>query len=213
MPVIKRPLRLILASLLIAAMPGCANVPLQRASVEKLPGLRLVQVVTPALEAPTFMQAALRSGTLAGAIPALIVQGEGKTTLTPPLILDFGALVTENLKRKLPQQGAWWPPMTPHEGAVPGNYVYPGGAWLRVEVKRYEIAAGFGRLLINVSVSLLNSQNRGESLWEKQKAFSGLVHGGEKIAVDKLPDDPLQLNRELERAAEWIANELAAEIR
>ena len=109
---------------LASALSGCANVRLERASVEKLQGIHLVQVVTPALEAPTFMQAALKSGALGGAIPAAIVQGEAKSTLSAPLIRDFGALVAERLKHMLPERVSWWPPMTSHDGAVPGNYVY-----------------------------------------------------------------------------------------
>ena len=199
--------------LLAAVLSGCANVPLERASVAKLKDIRLVQVVTPALEAPTFMQSALKRGALGGAIPALIVQSEAKNTLSPPQILDFGALVTEKLKRRLPAQISGWPAMTSHGGAVPANFVYANGAWLRVEVKQYEIATGFGRLLISVNVSLWNAQNRGEPLWVKFKTFSGLVHGGEKIDMEKLPGDASQLNRELERAADWIAKEITADVR
>lgn len=204
---------LIISCLLASVLSGCANTPLQRASVEKLKNIHVVQVVTPALEAPTFLQAAFKTGAVGGLVPALMVQEEAKNTLTPSAIPDFGALVTEKLKRRLQEQVSWWPPMTSHEGAVPGNFVYQSGDWLRVDVYKYEVAAGGGRLFIGVNASLRNAQDRGEPLWVKQKLFSGLVHGGEKIIMENLPNDPSQLNRELERAAEWLAAELAADIR
>lgn len=203
----------IVLSLLVTALSGCANVRVDRSSVEKMPEIQLVQVVTPALEVPTFMQAALKSGALGGIIVAAIVQGEEKSTLSTPQISDIGALVTEDLKQRLSERASWWPRMTKHERVVPGNYVYPGGDWLRVEVFRYEIApTPLKTLYVGVQVSLWRSHNQGDPLWIKRIVFSGIVHGGEKIIADNLPNDPSQLNREIERAADWLAKEIAADV-
>src|SRR5438132_13269294 len=79
------------------ALAGCANVRPDRASIEKLREVRVVQVATPALEAPTFMQAAVKRGVLGGAVPAAIAESDAKVTLTPPFIADAGALVARGL--------------------------------------------------------------------------------------------------------------------
>ena len=103
--------------------------------------------------------------------------------------------------------------MSGDEAPVPANYVYPAAEWLRIEVVEYYIApAPVKTLHVGVRVSLRRAGDRGEPYWAKFKIYSGLVHGGEKIDTDNLPADPAQLNREIERASEWIARTIVAEI-
>jgi hypothetical protein len=204
-------LRSLLIFLLALALTGCANSPLQRSSVEKLQSIEIITVATPAMEAPSFLQAGVKSGQLS-LIPALIVEGEKKITLSPPVIQDFGMLVTEKMQRRLAQI-PWWPKMTTHQDSVPENFVNPSGYWLRVAIGKYEIAPSPLKTVFAVArVSLERPYMQGEPLWVKQKAFSGIVHGGEKIDMDKLPDDSSQLRREIERAADWLAREIVADI-
>lgn len=198
---------------LVLILHGCGNVPLQRSNVEKLEKIAVVRVVTPAMYAPSFMQAAVRSGTVLGAIPGLIVSNEQKFTFMPPLIQDFGILLTDGLQRRLVQQAPWWPKMTTLENPVPANYVYPDSYWLRVEVLQSELAPPPMRtVFITARVSLHRPYGQNGPLWSKLKTFSGFVHGGEKIDMDKLPNDPAQLRQEIQRAADWLVEEMVADI-
>ncbi len=196
---------------LVFSLVGCASSPLQRSSVERLQSVEIVTVSTPAIEAPSLMQAGVSSGQL-GLIPALIVEDQQKFTYSPPLIQDLGALLTDRLQQSLAQI-CWWPKMTVHQDSVPANYVYPSGHWLRVAIGKYQIAPSPFRTVFAVArVSLERPYMQGEPLWIKQIAFSGIVHGGERIDVDRLPDDPSLLRREIERAADWLAREIVADI-
>ena len=201
------------ASAAIALVLAACSVPLQRQSLEKIGEIRVVQVTTRALEAPTFMQAAVSRGVLGGALPTAVAQSNATVTLTPPLIPDAGALVTRKLKRELATL-AWWPRMTDNASPVPANYVHASSEWLRVEVFEYYIAPSPANTLhLGVRVSLRPAGDRGDPLWVKLKIYSGLVHGGEKLDADQLSADPAQINREIERATEWVAKQIVADMR
>jgi len=198
---------------LVALLGGCANVRVDRAAVEKIQKIEMVQVITPALEIPTFLQAAVKSGTLGGVLPAVMAESQGKDTRVAPAIHDVGALLAEKLRASIPQKVSWWPTMTLRQGAVPGNYAHPSGEWLKVKVERYEIApAPMKTLFVEVEVSLRRAQDRPDPLWVRRLAYSGVVHGGQKIDTDKLPATLPLLNREIERSAEWLAREIASSI-
>jgi hypothetical protein len=80
-------------------------------------------------------------------------------------------------------------------------------------VERYEVApAPLRTVFATVEVSLRDAAN--QPLWVQRKTFSGVVHGGDKIDVDKLAaGDASQLGKEIERAADWLVNELVASIK
>ena len=201
------------ALVLLLGSTGCATVALERSKVEPLKTVDFVQVETPPLQVLTFMQALVNSPSVgAGLIPAAIAESQDKTLFSAPAIPDFGALIGEGLRARLPQQASWWPTMVQGQGVVPKSYVHASGNWLRVEVERLEVAPPPLRTVFAiVDVSLRTRAN--EPIWVEHKAYSGIVHGGEKIDVDRLPGDLTQLRREVERAAQWLVNEIASEVR
>jgi hypothetical protein len=90
--------------------------------------------------------------------------------------------------------------------------VHTSGNWLRVEVERFEVApVPFRTVFAVVDVSLRSRGN--EPIWVERKVFSGVIHGGEKIDVERIPGDLTQLRREVDRAAQWLVNEIAATVR
>lgn len=192
---------------------GCATVALDRSKVEPLKTVEFVRVETPPLHVLTFMQALVNSPAVgAGLIPAAIAESQGNTLISPPAIPDLGVLVSDGLRSRLPRQAAWWPRMMEGPGTVPKAYVHPKGHWLRVEVEKLEIAPPpFRTVFAVVDISLRTQSN--QAVWVERKAFSGVVHGGEKIEVDRIPGDLTQLRREIERAAQWLVNEIAGSVR
>lgn len=142
----------------------------------------------------------------------MIADAEGRKTFGPPEIRDFGADFTQKLLRRLPQAASWWPPMVVQSGVVPANYVHGGGDWLRIEVTQFEIAPPPLRTIYaGVHVSL--RRPGGQEVWAARKIFSGVVHGGEKITEEKLVAGTSQLQRELDRASDWLVTEVAAQVR
>lgn len=194
-------------------LSGCGSVALKREPVAQLEGVEIVHVVTPPLESLTFMQAAVKSGTLGGVIPAVIAQAERQSTLASPGISDLGGLIAEKLQKRIPEKAPWWPPMTRREAPVPADYISSQTAWLRIEIWRYELAPTFKRILAFVKVSLRQPGDKGGELWATSSGYSGLVHGGEKVIEANLPQDPSQLNREIDRAADWIVTDILASLR
>jgi hypothetical protein len=204
---------LLTVSILVAVVAGCANVQMQRAKVEKFREVELVRVVTPPLEAPSFMQAWDKSGT-GGLVQAAIAASEPHVQLSPrnAAIPDFGDLVATKLLTRLPARAEWFPKLDYQGDAVHSAYVVPGKAWLRLEVFNYHLAPPPMRTVtVGVEVSLRDERN--QRLWVQRKIFSGLVHGGKKIEMDEAKADPAQLGRELDRAAEWLSTEIASEVR
>lgn len=201
------------AVVLAISLAGCATVALDRSKMEPLKAVDLVRVTTPPLRVLTFTQALVNSPAVgAGLIPAAIAESEGNTLVSPPAIPDLGSLVSNGLRTKLPEQAPWWPKMTEGQGAVPKTYVHPSGHWIRVEVEKFEVAPPPLRTVFAVvDVSLRTQAN--EPIWVERKAFSGVAHGGEKIDVDRIPGDLTQLRREVERAADWLVNEIVAKAR
>jgi hypothetical protein len=199
---------------LAVGLTGCATVALDRSKVEPLKSVDLVRVTTPPLQVLTFTQAMVNSPAVgAGLIPAAIAEAEGNTLVSPPAIPDLGVLVSDGLRAKLPGQAPWWPKMIEGQGgAVAKAYKHSGGPWLRVEVEKFEVAPPpFRTVYAIVDVSLRTPAN--EPIWVERKAFSGAVHGGEKIDVNRIPGDLTQLRREVERAAQWLVDEVVAKVR
>lgn len=136
---------------------------------------------------------------------------QGKVVFSPPAIPDLAAGVANGLRKRLPIQAAWWPRMNEQAVAVPATYAPSTGSWLRVDVEKFQIApAPLRTVFAVVNVSLRDASN--QPIWVERKAFSGVVHGGEKIDVDKLPGDLSQLRREIERASDWIVTEVVSTI-
>ena len=204
---------LLCAVSMLALLGGCAGTSMQRAKVEKIERAELVRVITPPLDAPSFMQGWVNSGT-AGWLQAAIADSETKVQFSPrdTNIQDFGELVAIKLQQRLQTTAPWFPSMEYRGDAVPASYVPYGKTWLRLEVFRYELAPPPMRtVFVGVEASLRSAQN--EPLWTARKVFSGFVHGGEKIDMDQATWEPSQLRRELERAADWITNQIANDAR
>lgn len=191
---------------------GCSHVPLERSSLQNTKSIHLVQVISPVLETPTFMQQAEKSGALTGLLPALIVESQKKTTISSQSIPDIGNLITTKLKSKLGEQVPWWPAMSIHDSPVPTNYVYQDGIWLRIEVKSFIITSLTDSLVTVLSATLLNPQSEGPALWHRDLNYVSTRDGGEKIVRDKIADDPTQLIQQINLAAENIANRLVKDI-
>lgn len=199
----------VIAAACCAFLGSCATVPMQRAEVEKLHAVDVVRVATPPLYINTFLRA------LAAQNPSLLTGAAAASDTTPvaykpPAIPDFGDMVTRQLLAELGRQVPWWPSTNYVVEPVSASYVHGAGPWMRVEVFSYEVAPGFGRLLIGVEVSMRRAT--GEPLWVARHVFSGIVHGGEKIEIERLPNDTSQLEAELRRAATWIVAATVEEI-
>lgn len=192
---------------------GCATVALERSKVEPLKTVDFVRVETPPLRVLTFMQAMVNSPAVgAGLIPAAIADSQGNSLVSPPAIPDLGSLISDGLRTRLPRQAPWWPKMVEGQGAVPKSYVHTSANWLRVEVERFEVApAPLRTIYAVVDVSLRTPGN--EPIWVERKVFSGVVHDGEKIDVERIARDPTQLRREVNRAARWLVNEIVDTVR
>ncbi len=203
--------RAVSAAVVFSWLAGCASIALERAKVEPLKSVELVRVQTPPLQLTTFMQAWANSPQSGWLIQG-IASEQPRAMLAPPAIPDMGAAITAGLKAQLPKQVAWWPQITDNGAVVPQEYVHQGGPWLRVEVMKLELAPPPLRTVFAVvDVSLRSPKN--EPIWVERKAFSGVVHGGEKIDVDKLPDDLSQVQREVDRAVQWLIREIAATVK
>jgi hypothetical protein len=202
-----------LAMLVVALLAsGCANIPIDRTKVQKMPPVDLVRVATPPMPVMTLMQAYVKNTVAPGLLPAGIAESQNQTLFSAPAIQDIGLLLTDGLRKRIPQAAPWWPPMTPLLQPVAGDYVHAGKPWLRVEVTRLEIApVPLRTLFAVVNVSLRDAGN--QPMWVFNKAFSGVVHGGEKIDMAKLPGDLSQLRREIDRAVDWLVAEIAADIK
>lgn len=197
----------------VVLLGGCASVSMQRAKVEKIERVELVRVITPPLEAPSFMQAWAKSGT-GGWFQAVIAESQPKIQISArdTNIQDFGDVVAIKLQRRLQTTTPWFPPLEYRGDAVPAGYVPSGKAWLRLEVFRYEVAPPPMRtVFVGVEASLRDAQNA--PLWTTRKVFSGFVHGGEKVDMDQATSEPSKLRRELERAADWLTSEIANDVR
>lgn len=203
----------LLFSLLTLSLSGCVTVPLDRAKVEKIPNVEFVRVQTPPVHAITFMQAWANSSAGGGLLVGAIAASEDKTVFGPPAIPDIGALLIDGLRARLPQQAPWWPKMNVRAEPVPPEYAPSTGDWTRLRIEAFQLAPPPMRTVyVVVDVSMRNAQN--EPHWVERKVFSGFVHGGEKIDVDKLAaGDFSQLRREVERAADWLVNEIVASVR
>jgi hypothetical protein len=196
-------------ALLIAAVlcAGCTTRPLHRGEIQNLQGTRLVRVVTPALEVPTFMQAAVSQNVLGGALPYALATSAPKLTLRPPEIIDVTGAFVQAFTRQLPSKAPWWPAAADLGEAVPANYVHRGGPWIRVEITQYRIAPAPLKTLhmvVHFSLRTAGAMDDTHPYWSKVVAYSGAVHGGEKIADNDLE----QINRELRRGAQWLADQV-----
>ena len=196
----------------MAALAGCAAVPLERDKVAKISSVDTLRVEAPPIQVMTVMQAFVKSPYGGGLLPGLIADAEGKALVSPPAIPDLGLLVAQGLRVRLAEVSGW-PKMSEPAAPVKADYVHKSRESLRVSVERYEVApAPLRTVYATVEVSLRDTAN--QPLWVQRKTFSGVVHGGEKIDLDKLTaGDPSQLGREVQRAADWLVAELAASLK
>lgn len=67
----------LLLAVLLAS--GCANVPIDRTKVQKMPPVDVVRVVTPSMPAMTLMQAYVKNTVAPGLLPAGIAESQGQT--------------------------------------------------------------------------------------------------------------------------------------
>ena len=192
---------------------GCAGVPLERDKVAKISAIDTVRVEAPPIQVMTVMQAFVKSPYGGGLLPGMIANAEGRALISPPAIPDLALLVAQGLRVRLPQEAAWWPKMSEPTAPVKAGYVHDSREWLRVSLEQYEVApAPLRTVFATVEVSLRDAAN--QPLWVQRKTFSGVVHGGEKIDLDKLATgDASQLGKEVERAAQWLVTELAGSIK
>jgi hypothetical protein len=197
----------------IVALAGCAGVPLERDKVAKISSIDTVRVEAPPVQVMTVMQAFVKSPYGDGLLPGLIADAEGRALVSPPAIPDLGLLVAQGLRVRLAQEATWWPKMSEPTAPVKPDYVHKSREFMRVSVERYEVApAPLRTVFATVEVSLRDTAN--QPLWVQRKTFSGVVHGGEKIDVDKLAaGDTSQLGKEIERAADWLVSQLAGSIK
>lgn len=197
----------------MAALAGCAGVPLERDKLAKISSIDTVRVEAPPIQVMTVMQAYVKSPSGGGLIPGLIADAEGRALVSPPAIPDLGLLVAQGLRARL-SEASGWPKISEPAAPVKADYVHKSRESLRVSVvERYEVApAPLRTVFATVEVSLRDTAN--QPLWVQRKTFSGVVHGGDKIDVDKLAaGDASQLGKEIERAADWLVNELVASIK
>ena len=200
----------ILALLLGITLAGCGT-PLERDKVAKIPSVEVVVVETPPVQVMTVMQAFVKSPYGDGLLPGLIADAEGKALVRPPAIPDIGLLVAQGLQSRLPQQASWFPKMSSPIRSASAGQTMPRES-LRIAIERYEVApAPLRTVFATAEVSLRDAAN--QPLWSQRKTFSGFTHGGEKIEIERLSrGDTSQLRTEVERAAQWLVNEIAGSI-
>jgi hypothetical protein len=194
-----------ISGLLVALLLAGCGTPLERDKVAKIPSVDVVVVETPPVQVMTVMQAFVKSPYGDGLLPGLIADAEGKALVRPPAIPDIAQLVVHGLRQRVPP---WFPKMSEPPQVAKADHVHPRES-LRVVVERYEVApAPLRTVFATVEVSLRDTAN--QPLWSQRKTFSGFTHGGEKIEIERLnKGDTSQLRTEVERAAQWLANEFA----
>lgn len=197
----------LLATFVISA---CGTAPLKRSAVESLKEVTLVRTATPELAVPTFLQEAVRAGALGGFVPTAIADGQEKKVFghEDNSVPDFGHLLATKLQEKIRVKAPWFPKVKYQTNPVAESEKLTQLAWLRIHVSEYKISSGFGTVFIQTTTQLQSAD--GQILWSYHDIYSGVAHGGEKIDLEKAKIDKSQLNREINRAADFMSERIAA---
>ena len=91
----------------MAALAGCAAVPLDRDKLAKISSIDTVRVEAPPIQVMTVMQAFVKSPSGGGLIPGMIADAEGRALVSPPAIPDLGLLVAQGLRARLSEASGW----------------------------------------------------------------------------------------------------------